>query len=100
MQAAVPGRRDIRPRSRRTGPRVPPCSVRHTDSREPSQRCRSRSAVFLRRSIMSNGNGEVMSVKIVRNDKGSPNGKLADVEVIFEAGSGPFNGLRLLGFAI
>ena len=49
---------------------------------------------------MSNGNGEVMSVKIVRNDKGSPNGKLADVEVIFEAGSGPFNGLRLLGFAI
>ena len=49
---------------------------------------------------MSNGNGEVMSVKIVRNDKGSPNGKLADAEVIFEAGSGPFNGLRLLGFAI
>ena len=49
---------------------------------------------------MSNGNGEVMSVKILRNDKGSPNGKLADAEVIFEAGSGPFNGLRLLGFAV
>ena len=49
---------------------------------------------------MSNGNGEVMSVKIVRNDKGSPNGKLADAEVIFEAGSGPFNGLRLLGFTV
>jgi hypothetical protein len=49
---------------------------------------------------MSNGNGEVMSVKILRNDKGSPNGKLADAEVIFEAGSGPFNGLKLLGFAI
>ena len=50
---------------------------------------------------MSNGNGEVMmSVKILRNEKGSPNGKLADAEVIFEAGSGPFSGLKLLGFAV
>ena len=49
---------------------------------------------------MSNGNGEVMSVKIVRNDKGSPNGKLADAEVIFEAGSGPLQGLRLIGFGV
>ena len=49
---------------------------------------------------MSNGNGEVMTVKIVPNAKGSPQGKLADAEVIFEAGSGPFNGLRLIGFAV
>ena len=50
---------------------------------------------------MSNGNGEVMmSVKILRNEKGSPIGKLADAEVIFEAGSGPFSGLKLLGFAV
>ena len=49
---------------------------------------------------MSNGNGELMTVKIVRNDKGSPAGKLADAEVIFEAGSGPFNGLKLIGFAV
>ena len=49
---------------------------------------------------MSKGNGEVMSVKIVRNDKGSPNGKLADAEVIFEANAGPFTGLKLIGFAI
>ena len=49
---------------------------------------------------MSNGNGEVVSVKILRNETGSPKGKLADAEVIFEAGSGPFNGLRLLGFAV
>ena len=49
---------------------------------------------------MSNGNGEVMTVKILRNEKGLPNGKLADAEVIFEAGSGPFNGLKLLGFAV
>ena len=49
---------------------------------------------------MSIGNGELMTVKIVRNEKGSPSGKLADAEVIFEAASGPFNGLKLLGFAI
>jgi hypothetical protein len=49
---------------------------------------------------MSNGNGEVMTVKIIRNEKGSPSGKLADAEVIFEAGSGPFNGLKLIGFAV
>ena len=29
-----------------------------------------------------------------------PTAKPADAEVIFEAGSGPFNGLRLLGFAV
>ena len=49
---------------------------------------------------MSNGNGQVMTVKILRNEKGLPNGKLADAEVIFEAGSGPFSGLKLLGFSI
>jgi len=49
---------------------------------------------------MSNGNGELMTVKIIRNEKGSPNGKLADAEVVFEAGSGPLNGLKLLGFAV
>ncbi len=49
---------------------------------------------------MSKGNGAVVSVKILPNDQGSPHGKLADAEVIFEAGSGPFAGLRLIGFAI
>ena len=49
---------------------------------------------------MSNGNGEVMSVKIVRKEKGNPKGKLADAEVIFEAGSGPLQGLRLIGFGV
>ena len=49
---------------------------------------------------MSKGNGEVMSVKILPNESGSPKGKLADAEVIFEAGSGRFSGLRLLGFAV
>ena len=35
---------------------------------------------------MSKGNGEVVSVKIVPNDSGNPQGKLADAEVVFEAG--------------
>ncbi len=49
---------------------------------------------------MSKGNGEVMSVKILPNATGSPQGKLADAEVVFGAGSGPLNGLRLIGFAV
>ena len=49
---------------------------------------------------MSKGNGEVMSVKILPNSSGSPQGKLADAEVIFGAASGPLQGLRLLGFAV
>jgi hypothetical protein len=49
---------------------------------------------------MSEGNGEVMSVKIVPNDSGNPKGKLADAEVIFGAGSGPLSGLRLIGFSV
>src|ERR1700742_2355282 len=49
---------------------------------------------------MSKGNGEVMSVTILPNTKGSPQGKLADAEVIFGAASGPLQGLRLIGFAV
>ena len=49
---------------------------------------------------MSKGNGEVMSVTILPNTSGSPQGKLADAEVIFGVGSGPFQGLRLVGFAV
>ena len=49
---------------------------------------------------MSKGNGEMMSVRILRNDSGNPQGKLADAEVIFEAASGPLKGLRLIGFGV
>ncbi len=49
---------------------------------------------------MSKGNGEVMTVAILPNTKGGPQGKLADAEVIFGAASGPFSGLRLVGFAV
>ena len=39
-----------------------------------------------------------MVVKILPNEKASPNGKLADAEVHFTEGA--FEGLKLLGFAI
>ena len=49
---------------------------------------------------MSRGKGEVVSVRIIPNDKGNPPGKLADAELIFEADAGPLNGLKLIGFAV
>ena len=39
-----------------------------------------------------------MTIKITPNDKGSPQGKLADAELHFS--DGPFEGLKLMGFAI
>ena len=49
---------------------------------------------------MSEGNGEVVSVRIIPNTSGNPQGKLADAEVVFGAGTGPLEGLRLLGFGV
>ena len=49
---------------------------------------------------MSKSTGELVSVKIIPNDKGSPPGKLADAEVIFEADAGPLSGLKLVGFSV
>ena len=39
-----------------------------------------------------------MTVKFVLNDKGNPAGKLADAELHFTGG--PFDGLKLVGFAV
>jgi hypothetical protein len=39
-----------------------------------------------------------VTIKIVRNDKGNPPGKLADAELHFT--SGPLEGLKLIGFAV
>jgi hypothetical protein len=39
-----------------------------------------------------------MVIKIVRNDKGNPSGKLADAELHFT--EGPLAGFKLLGFAV
>ena len=47
---------------------------------------------------MSKKSADVVSVKILPNVTGNPAGKLADAEVIFEADSGPFNGMKLIGF--
>ncbi len=49
---------------------------------------------------MSKQNGDVVSVKIIPNERGNPPGKLADAEVIFEADAGPLSGLKLVGFAV
>jgi hypothetical protein len=49
---------------------------------------------------MSKSNGEVVSVKIIPNEKGNPPGKLADAEVVFNGEAGPLSGLRLIGFAV
>jgi len=39
-----------------------------------------------------------MTIKFIPNDKGSPDSKLADAELIFSGG--PLDGLKLVGFAI
>jgi hypothetical protein len=49
---------------------------------------------------MSTQMTELMSVRILPNTSGSPAGKLADAEVVFEADAGPLTGMKLIGFAI
>jgi hypothetical protein len=49
---------------------------------------------------MSKNTGDLVSVKIIPNEKGTPPGKLADAEVIFEADAGPLSGLKLIGFSV
>jgi hypothetical protein len=39
-----------------------------------------------------------MTIKILRNEKGTPPGKLADAELHFT--SGPLEGLKLIGFSV
>lgn len=39
-----------------------------------------------------------MTIKFFSNDNGNPTGKLADAELHFS--SGPFDGLKLVGFAV
>jgi len=49
---------------------------------------------------MSTHTGNVVSVKIIPNEKGNPPGKLAGAEVVFEADAGPLSGMKLIGFAV
>lgn len=39
-----------------------------------------------------------MTIKFIPNDKGNPAAKLADAELLFSGG--PFDGLKLVGFAV
>src|SRR5689334_21211975 len=52
------------------------------------------------RTTMSKSKGELVSVKIIPNEQGTPAGKLADAEVVFEADAGPLSGMKLIGFAV
>ena len=49
---------------------------------------------------MSKQEGELVSVRIIPNERGKPAGKLADAEVIFATDAGPLSGLTLAGFAV
>ena len=49
---------------------------------------------------MTKGKTELVSVRVVPITSGSPPGKLADVELTFEADAGPLSGLKLIGFSI
>jgi hypothetical protein len=49
---------------------------------------------------MSKHTGDLVSVKIIPNEKRNPPGKLADAEVVFEADAGPLSGLKLIGFSV
>jgi hypothetical protein len=44
------------------------------------------------------GGDDIMTIKILPNDKGNPPGKLADAELHFT--SGPLEGLKLIGFGV
>ena len=48
---------------------------------------------------MPKSTGDNVSVKIIPNEQGTPPGKLAEAEVVFEA-AGPLSGLKLIGFSI
>ena len=80
--------------------------MRPTTVRTRGHHSRERTAVVgLRPSTvledrMSKHRGELVSVKIIPNEHGTPAGKLADAEVVFEGEAGPFSGLKLIGFAI
>jgi hypothetical protein len=49
---------------------------------------------------MPKSTGDHVSVKIIPKKQGTPAGKLAEADVIFEAEAGPLSGLTLIGFSI
>src|SRR5713226_8196315 len=49
--------------------------------------------------MQTNHSSNVLTVKIIANDRGNPTGKLADAELHF-GGDSPLAGLKLIGFAV
>src|SRR5262245_37353341 len=49
------------------------------------------------RALMSKHEGELVSVKIIPNERGKPSGTLTDAEVVFAPHAGPLTGLTLVG---
>ena len=49
--------------------------------------------------MQTHTHADVVTIKIIANDRGNPPGKLADVEVHF-GGDSLFAGLKLIGFSI
>src|SRR3954452_19713473 len=82
------------------GPYVSPCSHASTSTHANVTGAVAPGPRRHRRTRMSEHTSELVSVKIIPNDKGNPAGKLADAEVVFEADAGPLSGLKLIGFAI
>ncbi|HEY3384728.1 MAG TPA: DNA-primase RepB domain-containing protein [Vicinamibacterales bacterium] len=85
--------------ARATRPCVHPVRQRPQDPGEHSRCRRPRPSAVLEDTVAKE-KGNVVSVKAVRAEQGGPSGKLADAELIFEAGAGPLSGLRLIGFAV
>src|SRR2546427_6599662 len=52
------------------------------------------------RALMSKHEGELVSVKIIPNERGKPPGKPADAEVVFAPHAGPLSGLTLVRVAV
>jgi hypothetical protein len=68
-----------------------PIPARHSGCDEARPRRRAAPAAF---PLLET----IMTVKILRNDKGNPPGKLADAELHFS--DGPLAGLKLIGFSV
>lgn len=83
------------------GPCVPPPfdGVLRTCSNQPLPSGLRPTAVL--EATVSKSEGQFfVSVSIIPNRQGSPPGKLADAEVMFEAASGPLSGMKSIGFAV
>jgi hypothetical protein len=52
------------------------------------------------RALMSKHEGELVSVRIIPNERGKPLGTLANAEVVFAPHAGPLSGLTLIGRAV